>query len=85
MLDQVFWSFSIYHKDEVAMKEFFESQQANLKKRLGPQFNSKFMSVNDQEESHDIFNFLDYHPFVSARAHRVGGMDTGSATNSSST
>ena len=40
------------------------------------------MQVNEHEESHDIFSFLDYFPLVNARAHRVGGMD--SANNSSS-
>ena len=26
LFDPIFWSFSIYHKDQNAMKEFFESQ-----------------------------------------------------------
>jgi len=32
-----------------------------------------------------VFSFLDYYPFVNARAHRMGGMDAASTNNSSST
>ena len=64
------------------MNVFFNSKQANLKSRVGSQFKSKLVEVNNWEESHDIFNFLDYFPLVNARAHRVGGMDS-AATNSS--
>jgi len=80
--DHTFWSYSILHKDTQNMNVFFNSKQANLKSRVGSQFKSKLVEVNNWEESHDIFNFLDYFPLVNARAHRVGGMDS-AATNSS--
>lgn len=67
------------------MREFFSSDQANLKKRVGSQFESHLVSVNNYEESHDIFNFLDYYPLVNARAHRLGGMDASSNNSSSET
>lgn len=41
--------------------------------------------MNNYEESHDIFNFLDYFPLVNARAHRVGGMDSNSSNSSNET
>ena len=53
-----------------------------MKQKVGSQFKSSLVEVNNWEESHDIFNFLDYFPLVNARAHRVGGMDS-SASNSS--
>jgi hypothetical protein len=67
------------------MRAFFNSKQADLKRRVGSQFKSVLVEVNDHEESHDIFNFLDYFPLVNARAHRVGGMKTASTNSSSET
>lgn len=64
------------------MKVFFNSRQSNVKSKVGTQFKSSLVEVNEYEESHDLFNFLDYFPLVNARAHRVGGMDS-SSTNSS--
>jgi hypothetical protein len=46
-----------------------------LKKYIGPDFDSKLFSVNSYDETHDLFNFLDYFPLVNARTHRVGGME----------
>ncbi len=43
------------------------------------------IEVNDHEESHDIFNFLDYFPLVNARAHRLGGMESESTNQSKET
>lgn len=63
------------------MKEFFSSEQMDLKRRVGPQFKSTLLTVNNCEESQDIFNFLDYYPIVNARAHKVGGMDETSTKN----
>lgn len=80
--DHTFWSYSILHKDKENMRTFFNSRDADLKRRVGPQFESSLVQVNNWEESHDIFNFLDYFPLVNARAHRVGGMET-AGTNSS--
>jgi hypothetical protein len=48
---------------------------------VGPHFTCTLLEVNDYDDAHDIFNFLDYYPIVNARAHRVGGMD---ATSNSS-
>ena len=73
--DHTFWSFSIMQKDVIAMKEYFNSDRAGLKKVVGAQFKSKLLTVNDQEEEDDLFNFLDYYPLINPRAHRVGGMD----------
>jgi hypothetical protein len=83
--DHRFQSFSIFHKDEVNMRVFFNSSQANLKRRVGTQFKSSLVEVNEHEESHDLFNFLDYFPLVNARAHRVGGMDSASSNSSNET
>jgi hypothetical protein len=80
--DHSFWGYSILHKDLENMKVYFSSRDADLKRRVGPQFESRLVSVNNWEESHDIFNFLDYFPLVNARAHRVGGMEA-SGNNSS--
>ena len=55
------------------MKQFLS--QNMIKKQIGPQFNSSLVSVNDNDESQDQFNFLDYFPLINARAHRIGGMD----------
>lgn len=52
---------------------------------MGSQFQSSLVSVNTFEESHNIFNFLDYYPLVNARAHRLGGMDTSSTSSSKET
>lgn len=79
--DHTFWSFSIMHKDLANMKVYFNSKNADLKRRVGSQFTSSLVSVNNHEESHDIFNFLDYFPLVNARAHRVGGMDSASTSS----
>jgi hypothetical protein len=80
--DHTFWSYSILHKDSENMRTYFNSRESDLKRRVGPQFESSLVQVNNWEESHDIFNFLDYFPLVNARAHRVGGMET-AGTNSS--
>ena len=85
MFDSVFWSFSILHKDKVNMKRFFSSKNADLKRIVGSQFESSLVSVNSHDETHDIFNFLDYFPLVNARAHRVGGMDSASSNSSNET
>jgi len=85
MFDHTFWSYSIMHKDKENMRRFFSSKPVNLKQHLGSQFESSLVSVNEHEESHDIFNFLDYYPLVNARAHRVGGMDQASSNSSSET
>lgn len=66
------------------MKEYYNSQ-VKLKKDIGPQFTSTLVSNNDYEESHDIFNFLDYYPLVNSRAHRIGGMDETSTSSSKET
>ena len=63
------------------MRQYFSSIQS-LKHKVGSQFESVLLSVNNHDESHDIFNFLDYYPLVNARAHRMGGMDS-SGSNSS--
>ncbi len=83
IFDKVFWSFSIFHNDQQNMKEFFSCEENNMKRRVGSQFETSLISVNNYEESHDIFNFLDYYPLVNARAHRVGGMDSNSNNSSS--
>jgi hypothetical protein len=83
--DHTFWSFSIAHQDLENMRVFFNSKSADLKRRVGSQFTSNLVEVNNHEESHDIFNFLDYFPLVNARAHRVGGMDSASNNSSSET
>jgi hypothetical protein len=67
------------------MRVYFNSSQANVKRRVGTQFKSSLVEVNEHEESHDLFNFLDYFPLVNARAHRVGGMDSASSNSSSET
>ena len=85
MFDHTFWSFSILHKDVTNMRRFFSSKAAGLKQVVGSQFESSLVSVNIHEESHDIFNFLDYFPLVNARAHRVGGMDQASSNSSNET
>ena len=85
MFDHTFWSFSILHKDAINMRRFFSSKAAGLKQVVGSQFESSLVSVNIHEESHDIFNFLDYFPLVNARAHRVGGMDQASGNSSNET
>lgn len=69
------------HNDLKHMSEFFNSKQSDLKRRVGSQFQSSLVQVNNYEESHDIFNFLDYFPLVNARAHRVGGMDSASSSS----
>ena len=83
--DHTFWSYSIMHKDTDNMKVFFNSKQSNLKHRVGSQFKSKLVEVNNWEESHDLFNFLDYFPLVNARAPRVGGMDSAASNSSNET
>jgi hypothetical protein len=83
--DHRFQSFSIFHKDETNMRIYFNSSQANVKRRVGTQFKSSLVEVNEHEESHDLFNFLDYFPLVNARAHRVGGMDSASSNSSNET
>jgi len=83
--DHRFQSFSIFHKDEANMRVYFNSSQANVKRRVGTQFRSTLVEVNEHEESHDLFNFLDYFPLVNARAHRVGGMDSASSNSSNET
>eukprot|EP00347_Sterkiella_histriomuscorum_P021579 403333486 len=45
----------------------------------------KIYCVNSFEESHNIFNFLDYYPLVIARAHRMGGMESSSNSGSNET
>ena len=67
------------------MRVYFNSKEANLKSRVGTQFKSSLVEVNDYEESHDLFNVLDYFPLVNARAHRVGGMDSSSSNSSNET
>lgn len=67
------------------MNEFFNSNDSGLKKIVGPQFKSNLVSVAEEEETHDLFNFLDYYPLVNARVHRVGGMDSGSTRSSNET
>lgn len=83
MFDHVFWSYAIFHKDQENMRAFFSSPRANIMSQVGPCFTSSLVTVNSHEDSHAIFNFLDYYPLVNARAHRVGGMDSGVAGNSS--
>ena len=83
--DHTFWSYSILHKDTENMKVFFNSSSAGLKQKVGSQFKSSLVEVNNWEESHDIFNFLDYFPLVNARAHRVGGMDSAASNSSNET
>ena len=85
IFDRAFYSFSIQHNDIETMREFFNSKEVDLKRRVGSQFQSKLVQVNSHEESHDIFNFLDYFPLVNARAHRVGGMESSSSNSSSET
>lgn len=57
------------------MREFFSSNDSALKLKLGPQFKTSLIEINNEEDSQDIFNFLDYYPLVNPRAHRIGGMD----------
>jgi hypothetical protein len=85
IFDHVFWSFSILHEDRENMTRFFSSKQADLQRKVGSQFESSLVSVNLHEESHDIFNFLDYFPLVNARAHRMGGMESSSNNSSNET
>ena len=79
IFDYNFLSFSILHNDLEGMKEFFSSDQMDLKRRVGPQFKSTLLTVNNSEESQDIFNFRDFYPIVNARAHRVSGTDEASS------
>ena len=67
------------------MSEYFSSSESGLKKITGPQFKSNLLKVEEEEETHDLFNFLDYYPLVNARVHRVGGMDSGSTRSSNET
>ena len=80
--DHAFWSYSIMHKDLTVMKEYLNSNFMNAKAKLGPDFNSTLCKVNQREESHDLFAFLDYFPLVNARAHRIGGMSTQASSRS---
>lgn len=67
------------------MFEFFNSSESGLQQLAGPQFTSSLLSVKEGEDSHSIFNFLDYYPLVNARVHRVGGMDSSSTSRSTET
>ena len=85
VFDPVFWSFSLMHNDLDNMREYFSSKHTGLKAKVGAQFQSTLLEVNDNEDAHDIFNFLDYYPLVNARAHRLGGMDSASNHGSKET
>jgi hypothetical protein len=82
LFDPTFWSYSLLHKDLDTMREYFSCAFLGLKSTLGPQFSSSLITVNDREESQDLFNFLDYHPLISARAHRMGGINTDNTSRS---
>lgn len=66
--DNTLWSYSIYHKDTPAMKEFLEKSE--LAKEIGPHINCTLMTINPFEQY--TYEHKEYKPLINARVHPLG-------------
>ena len=67
--DAIVWKYSIYHKDEQSIKEYFDSTN-NIKNKLYPSFTSKLIEVDDSiNNDNRFFMHLEYYPLINSRIH----------------
>ncbi len=62
------WSYALYHKDEVRMKEFLS--RSSMANRCGLYLRSPLLAVDPVERG--FHQHLEYKPLVNARAHQLG-------------
>jgi hypothetical protein len=68
----VLWSYGIYHQDEGVINEFLS--QSHLAKKCGMYIDSPVLKINPI--ARNMYEHLEYAPFVNARAHQLGKKQT---------
>ena len=67
------WQYALYHKDDInLMSEYFEMVGYNAFTALGTFFDSKLVTINQNNAASGFTKHLEYHPMVNNRVHKVG-------------